>query len=176
MKSTSAFVAFLPILLSCAATTPSEHAEENAVVCLSSPIEDGRAHLAEHREELTAEIIRREAFVIADGERDSLRTARVRDNACEPTEEQITPEAYRETRDRFISGFSTPNGECTLRASPTADETRQLLMEDLLSSGLGGASTVQVDGDYLEVTAGAACELSEPFIREYLARRGVSAR
>ncbi|MBC7768699.1 MAG: hypothetical protein H7124_07920 [Phycisphaerales bacterium] len=126
--------------------------------------------MAEHREALAAEIVRREAFVIANSGRDTIRTARVMGGV---TEERLTLQAYLQIRDQFIDGFSALNSECTLQAAPTSTETRHLLMEDLLSSGLGGAATTQIDGDYLEITVGASCDLSEPFIREYLERRGV---
>lgn len=169
-----AFIALLLILAGCSGPAPTVHSEGEAV-CLSAPIENGRAYLAEHREALAAEIVRRGVFVIANSRGDTIRMARVMDRACAPTEEQLTPEAYRQTRDQFIDGFSARNGECSLRVSPTSRETRNLLMEDLLSSGLGGVATTQVDSDYLEVTVGASCDLSEPFIREYLKRRGVGS-
>lgn len=178
MKFTRAFplTALSLTIAGCAAPTPSVQMEGSAAVCLSSPIEDGRAYLAEHRQALVAEIVRREVFVIADSARDTVRVAHVTDGACEPTDEQLSLEAYRQIRDQFISGFSTHNGECSLRTSPTSDEIRRVLMEDLLSSGLGGVATVQIDSDYLEVTVGASCDLSEPFIREYLERRGVGRK
>jgi hypothetical protein len=167
------FVVCVATVAACSAPQLPADAVGEQAVCLGAPIQDGRVFLVQHREELTAQIVRREISVIADGGQDTIRIARLMHGQCGASEQQVTPEMFRQALNQFADGFSTPNDRCDLRASPTSDETRAQLMDDLLSSGLGGVALTQVDGDYLEISVGAACELSEPLIREYLDTRGV---